>query len=36
VREWEVDATGSGSCPVAGLGISGFKISTSASRVLVS
>jgi hypothetical protein len=32
----EVDGTGSGSCPVAGFGISGVEFSRSATRELVS
>jgi len=30
---WEMDGTGSGSCPVAGFGISGVEPSGSATRV---
>jgi hypothetical protein len=32
---WEVDGTGSGSCPVTGFGISGVEPSGSATRELV-
>jgi hypothetical protein len=33
LRGWEVDGTGSGSCPVAGCGISGVEPSGSALNV---
>jgi hypothetical protein len=32
---WKMDGTGSGSCPVAGFGISGVEPSGSATRQLV-
>jgi hypothetical protein len=35
MRGWEMDGTGSGSCPVAGFGISGVEPSGSATRELV-
>jgi hypothetical protein len=35
-RGWEVDATGSGSCPMVGFGISGVEPWGSATRELVS
>jgi hypothetical protein len=35
LRAWEVDGTGSGSCPVAGYGIGGVEPSGSTTRELV-